>query len=157
MTRCDVSLVLFDVFSRAVPSRLLCEASEPLLTILLYAGGTFLVIRTPDQSEVAEASEALRLPSAKDFINAGVTCESSPPPCSDGSWCLDGDLGVYCQRYLLRSSSEEVRAQRKLGKAKLDMASSCRLPPPPQKKNLNRLDFGLDAGRRLVLALLSEW
>jgi len=63
-----------------------------------------------DETEAAEASDALRQPSSDNFINAGATCDSSPPPCSEGSWCLDGDLGVYCQRYELVMSSEEVRS-----------------------------------------------
>lgn len=63
-----------------------------------------------DEAEAAEASDALRQPSSDIFINAVATCDSSPPPCSEGSWCLDGDLGVYCQRYPLVMSSEEVRS-----------------------------------------------
>lgn len=56
------------------------------------------------------------------MINTNVTCEalakqrggrgtsaSSSYPCSEGSTCLDGDLGVYCQCYERESSWEQVR------------------------------------------------
>ncbi|CAM9587167.1 unnamed protein product [Ectocarpus fasciculatus] len=58
-----------------------------------------------------EASNMLQLPSADTFINLNLTCDSSAvSPCGEGSWCLGGDLGVYCERYQLRSTSEEVCA-----------------------------------------------
>ena len=64
---------------------------------------------TADNTEAEEASDALRLPSAESFITNATTCDSFPAPCSEGSWCLDGDLGVYCQSYPPIISSEEVR------------------------------------------------
>ncbi|CAM9574874.1 unnamed protein product, partial [Ectocarpus sp. 12 AP-2014] len=58
-----------------------------------------------------EASEMLQLPSADSFINLNLACDSSAvSPCGEGSWCLEGDLGVYCERYQLRSTLEEVCA-----------------------------------------------
>lgn len=65
-----------------------------------------------DETIADEASDMLQLPSADTFINLNLTCDSSAvSPCGEGSWCLEGDLGVYCERYQLRSTSEEVRAQ----------------------------------------------
>lgn len=68
---------------------------------------------------LAEAgSEAGELPDASSLTNANLRCgdgggddstSTSPSyPCSEGSDCLDGDLGVYCQCYEQRSSLKEV-------------------------------------------------
>lgn len=86
-----------------------------------------------DLAIAEEASQAGEVPTAKFLDNGEVTCEttvewddddgdsdsgsddgdtsstSSTPPCSGGSVCLDGDLGVYCQCYKRISTSEEVK------------------------------------------------
>ena len=62
------------------------------------------------------------VPKSNSMTNTNVTCEalakqrggrgtsaSSSYPCSEGSTCLDGDLGVYCQCYERESSWEQVR------------------------------------------------
>lgn len=47
------------------------------------------------------------------LMNINITCDgwarhSPSPPCSEGSLCLDGDMGVYCQCYTRESTLEEV-------------------------------------------------
>ena len=72
------------------------------------------------------SSRAQELPAADSFTNAKMTCQdgqeevsqgmtsssssSSSSPCSEGSVCLEGDLGVYCQCYRQRSTMKQVRA-----------------------------------------------
>ena len=42
------------------------------------------------------------------LINVDLQCSESGSPCSPGSVCLEGELGVYCQCYERYSTSEEV-------------------------------------------------
>lgn len=66
------------------------------------------------------------IPTADSLINANMTCRDerdgggTPPSnltatvsiCSQGSVCLEGDLGVYCECYFQRSTSKEVDSPR---------------------------------------------
>lgn len=62
------------------------------------------------------ASSVNEIPTADTFTNVEIKCEdnvvedegSSSSLCSEGSLCLEGDLGVYCQCYKNESTSEEV-------------------------------------------------
>lgn len=56
-------------------------------------------------------------PKADGLVNVNVTCtgggeasSSAWSPCSEGSTCLNGAVGVYCLCYELESALEEVRA-----------------------------------------------
>ena len=76
------------------------------------------------------SSQAGELPTAGSLTNANITCRhggeessqgitsssnssSASSPCSEGSLCLEGDVGVYCQCYLQRSTLKQVRALHK--------------------------------------------
>ncbi|CBJ32402.1 adhesin-like protein [Ectocarpus siliculosus] len=96
-----------------------CDFSGSSSAVLVYAEKEdATVIRNAMLGEMnyktiaEEASEMLQLPSADSFINLNLTCNSSSAvsPCGEGSWCLEGDLGVYCEHYQLRSTMEEVCA-----------------------------------------------
>ena len=68
-----------------------------------------------DVGKAEASSRAGVLPDADSFTNRNITCNkdvaaesgdagelsggSSPDVCSEGSACLDGDLGVYCECY----------------------------------------------------------
>lgn len=69
-----------------------------------------------DETLVAMASSA-EIPTADELVNVNLSCadgwdpqdgSSSSRVCSDGSLCLDGDLGVYCQCYESMFTGEEV-------------------------------------------------
>ena len=49
--------------------------------------------------------------SSSDSPSSDSSSSDSPPesPCSQGSTCVEGDVGVYCQCYLQRSTSDQVR------------------------------------------------
>ncbi|CBJ33129.1 asn/thr-rich large protein family protein [Ectocarpus siliculosus] len=96
-----------------------CDFSGSSSAVLVYAeleDATVIrnaVLGANNYETIAEdASEMLQLPSADSFINLNLTCNSSSAvsPCGVGSWCLEGDLGVYCEHYQLRSTLEEVCA-----------------------------------------------
>ena len=80
-----------------------------------------------DVGKAEASSRAGVLPDADSFTNRNITCNkdvaaesgdagelsggSSPDVCSEGSACLDGDLGVYCECYYPQrtiSSSKRV-------------------------------------------------
>lgn len=50
-----------------------------------------------DFALAAASSRAGELPTANAFTNANHTCQHSL--CSEGSACMEGDLGVYCECY----------------------------------------------------------
>lgn len=56
------------------------------------------------------------LPKAESMIDVKVTCDGwtedggDGPPCSEGSACIEGVLGVYCLCHVLESVLEQVRA-----------------------------------------------
>ncbi|CAB1104673.1 unnamed protein product [Ectocarpus sp. CCAP 1310/34] len=95
-----------------------CDFSGSSSAVLVYAeleDATVIrnaVLGVKTYENIADdASDMLQLPSADRFINLNLTCDSSAvSPCGEGSWCLEGDLGVYCERYQLRSTLEEVCA-----------------------------------------------
>lgn len=60
-----------------------------------------------DASAVALASEAKVIPNVDSLIDVELSCESSP--CSPGSSCIVGDLGVYCECLDGGYSGDEVR------------------------------------------------
>lgn len=84
-----------------------------------------------DLNVAKDASQAGEIPTAQFLVNGELTCEtivewdddndsdsdsddgstssSSTWPCSEGSVCLDGDLGVYCQCYQRIFTLEEVK------------------------------------------------
>lgn len=92
-------------------------------------------VRDTDLPVAEDASEAGKTPTAGFLLNGNVTCETSLggegdddgsddesdgddgetssssfiSPCSEGSECLDGDLGVYCRCYMRESTLEEVK------------------------------------------------
>ncbi|CAN0005479.1 unnamed protein product [Ectocarpus fasciculatus] len=96
-----------------------CDFSGSSASVLVYSeGNSTTVVRNAvlgdnNYVEVAEAaSTANVIPTAGSLINVDVTCDewmpySSTPPCSEGSQCIDGDLGVYCQCYTRESSIAE--------------------------------------------------
>ncbi|CBJ33868.1 probable extracellular nuclease (ISS) [Ectocarpus siliculosus] len=93
-----------------------CNFSGSSASVLVYSeGNSSTVVRNAvlgdyNYFDVAEAaSTANVIPTAHSLINVNVTCDgwmpfSSTPPCSEGSPCIDGDLGVYCQCYTRESS-----------------------------------------------------
>ncbi|CAN0557818.1 unnamed protein product, partial [Ectocarpus sp. 12 AP-2014] len=95
-----------------------CDFSGSSSAVLVYAeleDATVIrnaVLGVNNYETIADdASEMLQLPSADSFINLNLACDSSAVlPCGEGSWCLEGDLGVYCEHYQLRSTLEEVCA-----------------------------------------------
>lgn len=56
----------------------------------------------------------MEIPAADSLVNVNLTCsgagegEATSPPCSEGSLCLEGDVGVYCQCYMSKSTGNEV-------------------------------------------------
>ncbi|CAB1100085.1 unnamed protein product [Ectocarpus sp. CCAP 1310/34] len=71
-----------------------------------------LFTESSDFDVAKAASTANEIPTAHSLMNVNVTCDgwmrfSSTPPCSEGSPCIDGDLGVYCQCYTRESSIAE--------------------------------------------------
>ena len=74
---------------------------------------TFVQVELTRRSRVFNADfDGNMQPKGEYLTNADASCEGgSTPPCSDGSPCLDGDLGVYCLCYGRASNtSQEVRA-----------------------------------------------
>lgn len=60
---------------------------------------------------ISEAEEAGGIPTGDNITTVRFTCDGggdgeTDPPCSDGSVCLDGDLGVYCQCHVRASTTE---------------------------------------------------
>lgn len=62
-------------------------------------------------------ASSAEIPTADELVNVNLSCadgwdaqdgSSSSWVCSDGSLCLDGDLGVYCQCYESMFTGEEV-------------------------------------------------
>ncbi|CBJ26637.1 adhesin-like protein [Ectocarpus siliculosus] len=96
-----------------------CDFSGSAASVLVYSErNSTTVVRNAvlgdnNYFDVAEAaSEAGDIPTAHSLISVNVTCDgwmpfSSTPPCSEGSPCIDGDLGVYCQCYTRESSIAE--------------------------------------------------
>ncbi|CAM9271368.1 unnamed protein product, partial [Ectocarpus sp. 8 AP-2014] len=96
-----------------------CDFSGSTASVLVYSeGDSTTVVRNAvlgdnNYFDVAEAaSNANEIPTAHSLINVNVACDewmpfSSTPPCSEGSPCIDGDLGVYCQCYTRESSIAE--------------------------------------------------
>lgn len=71
-----------------------------------------------DLSLADAASQSRTVPSASSLTNVKITCDSiwdntkideGFSICSNGSVCLNGDFGVYCQCYVRRFTSKEVR------------------------------------------------
>lgn len=89
----------------------------------------------PRDPELNADYDGNKVPKADSLINVNVTCDggsageegaagagggangstpsasSSSSPCSDGSLCINGYLGVYCLCYLRESALEEVRVE----------------------------------------------
>ncbi|CAM9462085.1 unnamed protein product, partial [Ectocarpus sp. 12 AP-2014] len=96
-----------------------CNFSGSTAPVLVYSeGDSTTVVRNAvlgdnNYFDVATAaSTANEIPTAHSLMNVNVTCDgwmpfSSTPPCSEGSQCIDGDLGVYCQCYTRESSIAE--------------------------------------------------
>lgn len=67
-----------------------------------------------DEALRSAASSALVIPVADGLSNVNVTCSGAgdeqalSPPCSEGSSCVEGDVGVYCQCYVSESTGNEV-------------------------------------------------
>lgn len=102
---------------------------------------------------LAEASSSAgELPNANSFTNAKHTCQvevqsesgeigeassasSAQHVCSEGSACLDGDLGVYCECYYPRrtiNSSKQVIGSKLL----CDVSVGCFIPSPYVQQHL---------------------
>eukprot|EP00752_Nemacystus_decipiens_P010943 g9725.t1 len=78
-----------------------CDFSGSNASVLVHSDGedAVVVIRNTVLGN-DNYFDAERQPKGDSLINVVVSCEgSSSPPCSDGSSCLDGDLGVYCLCY----------------------------------------------------------
>lgn len=96
----------------------ICYSSNLTLTFLAHAAlvtspGNNNGFYTPDFHDDLSTKKG-------SLINGNVTCDgwveeggddyySSSSPCSEGSPCLDGDLGVYCLCYVRESTLEKVR------------------------------------------------
>lgn len=64
-----------------------------------------------DEGPALSASELGVAPDVDDIINVDVECVDDggvDSLCSDGSSCINADLGVFCQCYVRRSDGEEV-------------------------------------------------
>lgn len=90
-----------------------CPEWHEYLIVLVAAAVT-----VADEGPAQDASDANEVPTADDFTNVeNVTCEDGVAgdewdaynPCSDGSLCMEGDLGVYCECYRSKFSGEEVK------------------------------------------------
>lgn len=56
-----------------------------------------------------DASTVTNVPTAIELIDVNITCSGEgESPCSSGSTCLEGDLGVYCECYPRQSNPNEV-------------------------------------------------
>lgn len=68
-----------------------------------------------DENFISAASAASTVPTANSLITVNVTCDGEGSetgtdfPCSPGSMCLDGDVGVFCECYEQRSTGVEVK------------------------------------------------
>lgn len=79
-----------------------------------------------DMSLAARSSMVGEIPNANSFVNANLTCgvdvlEDSggtgaasssgavPSVCSEGSACLNGDLGVYCECYFPQRTLDSTK------------------------------------------------
>ena len=78
-----------------------------------------------DVGKAEASSRAGVLPDADSFTNRNITCNkdvaaesgdagelsggSTPDVCSEGSACLDGDLGVYCECYYPQRTISSLR------------------------------------------------
>lgn len=82
---------------------------------------SFIPVVIPEFSTDFDENNDLK---GESLINVNVTCDgsagegqaggagsASSSPCSDGSLCLNGDLGVYCTCYVRESSLEKVRVK----------------------------------------------
>lgn len=74
----------------------------------------------PDAARAREASDAGIKPDADSIINVKLMCSRGDDeaddgedimsrPCSDGSLCMEGDLGVYCECYVPEITGSEVK------------------------------------------------
>ncbi|CAM9095530.1 unnamed protein product, partial [Laminaria digitata] len=60
-----------------------------------------------DRGGQASQDDTSSSPSSPSTSSSDVSPKNSSSPCSEGSVCLEGDLGVYCQCYLQRSTSKQ--------------------------------------------------
>ena len=118
------------------PTRLFLSRLQLSLILSIYIFQSILACRvTPNRSlhatDVALAeggSSSGTFPTADSLTNTNITCRdgvpwagtqsqddpssslssSEAPPCSNGSACLEGDLGVYCPCYIQRSSLRQA-------------------------------------------------
>eukprot|EP00752_Nemacystus_decipiens_P007772 g6941.t1 len=94
-----------------------CDFCDATGELLVKSDGQTPVIRNAilgDRNYLYDELTLMRVP----MINVNVTCEDfveeggggNPPssPCSEGSTCLNGDLGVYCLCYMRESTSEQT-------------------------------------------------
>ncbi|CAN0138387.1 unnamed protein product, partial [Pylaiella littoralis] len=90
------------------PASVLVSVGDSATTVVRNA-----VLGDTNYADIAKAaSRASELPRANSFANVNLTCDgvlppSSSPLCSEGSSCLDGDLGVYCHCYKRESTGED--------------------------------------------------
>ncbi|CAN0008375.1 unnamed protein product, partial [Scytosiphon promiscuus] len=97
-----------------------CDFSGSSASVLVWAdGSTATVVRNTVLGDTnyfdlaSTASGANQVPTAESLMNIDLTCDSGmplypAPPCSPGSVCIDGDLGVYCECYVRESTLEET-------------------------------------------------
>ncbi|CAM9101274.1 unnamed protein product, partial [Laminaria digitata] len=128
-----------------------CDFSGSTSSVLVYSHpNSTSVIRNSVLGDknyldlAAASSNAGELPHANSFTNANHTCEvvlpgsggadlsssgSQRTPCSGGSACADGDLGVYCECYYPQRTMSSTKQERCVSRDATSLALSLRTQP----------------------------